>query len=152
MLMMDTPVMEQPSQPQEQFQTWLAHMDDYLEELRTVIPAELAEQLDFSVESLGPLEKHLLSLYASIDEAKAKSAAATINLFSIYVGETIRKNGGGKWTLEADDPDYAYYNLPIIKGFGKNGANTDCPLTLVTAATDRRKGDFIKTVVQYGLE
>lgn len=62
-----------------------------------------------------------------------------------YVGQVFRKKLGGKWTIDYSDKKNAFYGLPQLVGM--NGQRTQiCPLTLVTASTDRRTGSFIRMV------
>ena len=135
--------------PDDAFETWLAHIDDFLEELRASVPEDLEHHLDFSIASLEPLEAHILTRFGSLDEATNKDASSALNLFAVYVGETMRKTGGGIWSIRTDDPEYAFHNKPIITGCGQNGNNTDCPLSLVTASIDRRRGNYLRTVIQH---
>ena len=132
---------------QEQFQTWLAHMSDYLEEFRKTAPPAIAPKLDFSLASLDAVESYILSLYANMDAVTAPSAARMVNLLSIYVGETIRKNGGGRWDIELADESFAFYKRPILRDIGPR-KETDCPMNLVTASVDRRRGTFIRKVAE----
>lgn len=131
------------SAAQERFQHWLAHMDDYLDELMRSVPPDLAARLDYSGESLDAIEARILDRFPSIEHAKAQDAAAEVNLYAIYVGEVFRKALGGRWTLPTDDPKYAYYRLPVLD---YEHRSTICPITLVTASTSRRTGEFIGRV------
>ena len=63
-----------------------------------------------------------------------------------YVGETFRQCLGGKWEIRLDDTHYVYYGIPQLKGLGGRQFVV-CPATLVTAAIDRRRGDFWNMVL-----
>ncbi len=136
------------------FQYWLMDSPDAIERMMDRLPAEVKNQLDYSVESLDVLEAYLLNQYASIDEIK-QEPPDILNGYAIYVGDTFRKVAKSltqiepiKWTIELDDTDNAYYNIPIIR----LGAYVKCPLTLVTSSLDRRRGNYISTILKNFLE
>ena len=134
----------------DQFQTWLAHMDDFLEDLQShSLVTEAGITLDYSIASLDAVEALILKRFPSFEDVKNPDASQDINLFSIYVGETIRKTGGGKWAIDYEDTDNAYFGRPVLKGVGSRGQRTTCPMMLVTASTDRRKGDYLSKVVRH---
>lgn len=131
-------------QRKDSFELWLASMDTYLDQLRASVPDDLT--LDFSLESLKPLQVWLLQHYPDLDAAKA-DMAGTINDAGVYVGETIRKTAGrGKWRLD-DTQGSAFEGLPILVDF-RDGAPV-CPVTLVSASTDRRNPDYLFNVASH---
>src|SRR5262249_35102032 len=130
---------------QDDFEGWLMFMDDTIQQLLDELPEDVAQQLDFTPESLVTLEKWLLSKYASAKAILQPSENWTLDRAARYVGETIRRTAGGVWGIELEKPDYAYYRLPEIR---KEGGWVECPATLVTAAMDRRRGEFMKTIVR----
>ncbi len=77
---------------------------------------------------------------AFLDHSRAHRAAAEVNLYAIHVGEVFRKALGGRWMLPTDDPKYAYYRLPVLDDEPRS---TIWPITLVTASTSRRTGEYI---------
>ncbi len=131
------------------FQHWLIDIPKALERLMQRLPLEVKEKLEYSVESLDVLEEYLLNQYASIQEIK-QAPPDILNGYAIYVGETFRKVLADKtdrdpniWTIELDRSDYVFYNLPLIK----IGAYIDCPMTLVTASLDRRRGNYLSKIL-----
>ncbi|TKD09280.1 hypothetical protein E8A74_12665 [Polyangium fumosum] len=122
-------------------------MSDALDRFMTRLPDELRGKLDFSVSSLDSIEAWLLQRYGSTREMLAASESQVVDGLARYVGETFRRFLGGKWTVQLDDPKFAYYGLPILVGFGKQSAPV-CPHTLVTASADRRKGVYLSTVAK----
>jgi hypothetical protein len=126
-------------------ESWLADMDDALNALLAEVPKPLAAYLDYSIDSLLPLESWILQRFETFDKAIRREAIPTIDRLGRYVGETIRKSIGGDWEIRTDDPDYAYHGMPQVSGRGLTAA--ECPQTLVTAATDRRTGRYIFGVV-----
>ena len=71
----------------------------------------------------------------------APDQAEMLNDVSIYVGETLRKNLGGTWSISFDNESDAYHGVPVIKDYGVH-EETIAPLFLVTASVDRRERDF----------
>jgi hypothetical protein len=126
----------------DQFETWLIEMDDALERLKLSLPQPLCG-MDLGIEALAPLEHHYLSEFPSVEEALLPTSAIRIDSYARFVGETLRTLAGGTWRLETSSPDQAYFGLPVLSG----AYGTICPLTLVTAAADRRTGDFWTTIV-----
>jgi hypothetical protein len=130
---------------QDDFEGWLMFMDDTIQQLLDELPEDVAQQLDFAPDSLVALEKWLLSKYLSTKAILQPSENWTLDRVARYVGETIRRTAGGEWSIELEKPDYAYYRLPEIR---REDGWVVCPATLVTTAMDRRRGNFMKTIVQ----
>jgi hypothetical protein len=124
----------------DDFETWLFSIDDELEEFLQSVSTDFAEKLNYSLDSLLEIEAYILEQYDSIDEIMKASNKRALDRLSIYVGESIRKSIGGNWDIELDDSEDVFYKLPVLRHpkFG-----TECPLTLVTACIDRKKGDYI---------
>lgn len=131
----------------DDFQLWIFNMDDRLEWLRKTLPAELIGRLDYSVESLALLESWILQRYESIEDIKQATEIQLTDALASYVGETFRKQIGGHWDIDLENKQNAYYGLPVITGFEEKPTPV-CPLTLVTASTDRRTGTFISGVLE----
>jgi len=127
----------------DDFQRWLFDMDDSLEELFAYLPADVALAMDYTIDSLEAIEKWLLSKYETHQQVKGD--AEVLDMLSRYVGETIRKVCGGSWDIEQTNEKNAFYRIPVIK---KPGAFAECPVTLVTASLDRRRGDYSAKVVR----
>lgn len=132
-----------PAELQDHFETWLASMDVYLDEVRAAAPDA---KLDYSLESLNALEAFLLDRYPDIDAARA-DMAGMINNAGAYIGETIRKTAGrGKWRLD-DKEDSIFYGMPILVDFRDNDSCS--PVSLASACTDRRRGDYLFSVASH---
>lgn len=124
------------------FETWLASMDVYLDALKAAVPF----QLDYSLESLKPLEAWLLERYPDVAAAKADKAGM-VNNAGAYVGEVIRKTAGrGTWRLD-DKEGSIFRGYPILVDFRDNDKTS--PMSLVTASTDRRRGDYLFSVASH---
>lgn len=131
----------------EEFEHWLAHMDDALEEFKASLPAEVARKLDYSIESLDVLERLLLDRYDSFEAAQRSGNSKFFDGCARYVGETVRKHVGGKWNIVLDDKKNAHYGVPRLEGF-RVSMSPMAPLHMCKAATDRRKGNYISGVIR----
>lgn len=137
-------VLMTPEERQDHFETWHASIYVYLDELRAAVPAEVT--LDYSLNSLKPLEAWLLDRYPDIDAARA-DMAGMINNAGAYIGETIRKTAGrGTWRLD-DDEESIFHGFPILVDF--RDGDSCSPITLASAATDRRRGDYLYSVASH---
>lgn len=130
------------------FEAWLANMDNFLDDLRASLPPETEVQLDYSLASLDVIEALVLAEFPHVDTCRFPESAQRLNLFAAYVGETLRKQAGGTWDIPLGDPDYVWFKLPVIRGYGPHGTGEDSPLSLVTASTDRRTGSFLRRAVE----
>lgn len=130
----------------DDFELWLVEMDDRLEALWQDLPPSLSDQLDYSLASLTALEAWILDRYPSLQELRAPAEKERLDQLAIYVGETLRKNAGGIWDIDLENSRNAYFRMPVIC---KERVFTECPVTLVTACTDRRTGTYIAKVVRY---
>lgn len=127
---------------EDDFEYWLANMDDYLEGFFASLPFELSRKLDSSPESLKHLETFILEQYNSVDEIMTADESKNLNGLSIYIGETFRKNLGGKWQIQLDDEKAANFGVPSLFGIGSK-KRTDAPIYLVTLSISRRRGTLI---------
>ncbi len=128
----------------DEFEYWLASMDDFLEQFIAQFPEEDQLRLDYSPSSLDIVEAWILNSYPNTNAMLSLSESQAVNRAACYVGETFRKKMEGKWDIRLDDPIYAYYSMPIIIW----EKDPECPLTLVTAAADRRTGSYLRTVLE----
>ena len=130
---------------QEGFEGWVAFVDATIQQLFDELGSDVARRLDFTCESLDVLEEWLLNKYESVDEILQPSENWYLDRVAKYVGETIRRTVGGEWGIELGNPSYAYYGLPEIR---TSKGETECPVTLVTASLDRRRGNYIRNIVE----
>lgn len=130
----------------DHFEDWLVDMDDAIDRFLETLPEDLSERLDFSPEALDVLEAWLLERYPSVDAALAETEKETLDGAARYVGETFRRALGGRWDIELDDPNDVNYRLPVLTGF-QGEYSKQSPVTLVTAAVDRRSGNYLRAVL-----
>lgn len=129
----------------DQFQFWLMDMDDAIDRFIRSVAPEIRQQLDHSPQSLDVLEECVLVKYKSPAATRASKEAAFLDGVARYFGEVLRKGTNSKWAISFDDPKFVFHGLPILKG-GKLADIPCCPLTTVTAATDRRTGRYFSTI------
>lgn len=126
----------------EQFQVWLAREVEVRDELEQL----LGEPLGLEPSSLDVVERFLLQRYRTPDDALALSERAVIDAASRHIGLVMLLNvDGAKWAIDLDNPDNAYYRLPIIQLADEA---EECPLFMATAAIDRRTGEYLRSMVE----
>lgn len=130
----------------QDFQYWLADMDDAIERFLNSVPPDVASQLDFSPASLDLLEAWILKRYPSTQAMLPSSEGRLVDGLARYIGEVFRKAIGGRWELRLDDPQYVFHGKPQLAGFWEK-ATPLCPLLLATATADRRTGHFLEAVL-----
>ncbi len=68
-------------------------------------------------------------------------------MLAVYVGETFRKNIGGKWKLDIENEKSAYFQLPILTDSPKINSPI-APHILVTACISSNKGNYISSILK----
>ena len=131
----------------ENFEEWLFEMDDALEGFLDGIGEPTRSQLDFSPASLDRLEGWVLERYSSPEDLMKPEAKPVLDGVARYIGETYRKQIGGRWQIRLDDPKYAFFGLPELTGFSERPTPI-CPHSLATAMTDRRSGTYLRTILE----
>jgi hypothetical protein len=132
------------SEQELDFDAWLTDMDDALDRFLELVPAELAAKLDYSPESLVALERWLLQRYPDLQSLKIDPELALVDGATRYVGETFVRNLGAHWTLNTN-PKNVFYGLPVVTGHPRQ-TTPQCPHKLLSAATARREGAFLRKV------
>lgn len=130
----------------DDFEYWLASMDEMLDDFMSKLPREYRSQLDFSPASLDVLEAWVLEKYPDTISMLSKNESELVNGLACYIGETFRKATNTHWSIRFDDPKFVFFALPIL--VDTNEATLDCPITLATATADRRKGTYLRTVLE----
>jgi hypothetical protein len=137
---MDLEVMRLHSR--EEFQTWLAKDEEVRDELERLV----GEELGPDEPSLDALEAFLLERYRNPDEALRLNERGVLDAAARHIGLVMLLSvDGASWDIDLENEQNVYYRLPIIKL--SDGAE-ECPLSLATAALDRRVGDYLRTIVE----
>lgn len=121
-------------------------MDDAIERFRDRLPADIRDALDGSPESLDALETWILERYPETRAMLADDQAESVDGAGRYIGEVFRRELGGHWDIELDDPAAAFFNLPVLTS--GPGSTPIAPAALATASADRRTGSFLRTVLE----
>jgi hypothetical protein len=128
----------------ENFDNFLDIMDDQLD-----APEEDAAKfgiaLDYSMESLGNLEKLFNEMSKGMDKEKITSLVV---YFARYLGEVFVRNYNGKWALSLDDPKNVYFNTPVIVGHSSIKELDFSPIFVMRAYSLRRKLGLFKTAIE----
>ncbi|MGS2741227.1 hypothetical protein [Sinomicrobium sp. M5D2P17] len=138
---------KEKEEKKENFQEWLFVMDDTLDEFKNIFKKEENVELDFSPASLDTVEQWILKNYDTKEELLKQVNKPVLNMLAVYVGETFRKNIGGKWELDIENEKSAYFQLPILTDSPKISSPI-APHTLVTACISRNKGNYISTILR----
>jgi hypothetical protein len=136
------------SEEREQFEAWLAVMDQRLRDFERELPPAVASRLDGSADSLDALESWLLDRYDSPESMRADGEWGRVNGASRYLGEVIRRELGGEWDIELDKPDSVVARVPIIRRAGTAGTTPIAPIFELSAATDRRTGRYLRDGIE----
>ncbi len=130
---------------EEQFQIWLASDLEARDELYALLGSDPGTGLD----SLDAVETYLLSKYRTPAKILAIGERAILDAAARHVGLVMLLSlDGAEWAIELEDDDNAYYRLPMIR----MDAGEECPLTMLTAALDRRKPGYLRGVAEAYLD
>jgi hypothetical protein len=103
----------------DDFEYWVRDMDDRLSLLMDKLRREVSENLNYSPGSVTILERWLLSKYQLVEDILKESQKQTLDQLSIYLGETFRKNVGGKWNIDLKNSKNVYFSIPVVQRKGK---------------------------------
>lgn len=132
---------EEKERRKDDFEAWVTFIPDEVAELKKMLPKELSETLDYSINSLNNLEKYLLQSYSSETFVNAENKIL-LDRLARYIGLTFKRNiPTSYWDIELDDEKDVYYTLPVIKIKDINLAPFS-PHMLVTTTLDRERGTF----------
>jgi hypothetical protein len=124
-----------------EFELWLANEVEVREELEQL----MGTTLEFDFDSLDVVESFLLERYPTLEAALKLDARPVLDAAARHVGLVMVLNlEGAHWELQLE-PDAMYLGLPIIRL--ADGAE-ECPLSMTTAALDRRSGSYLHGVVE----
>lgn len=129
----------------EDFQLWLVHDVEARDELYELLGGNPGIEL----ESLDRIESYLLSKYRSPTKILAIGERAILDAAARHVGLVmLLAIEGAEWAVDLDD-DNVYSRLPIIR---IDGGAEECPLSMLTAALNRRKPGYLRGVAESYLD
>lgn len=138
------------SYTQENFQDWIFYIDDKMDSFTEEFAKEHNLNLDYSIKSLDELEGWIINNIK--DRFQLKDDPKLLDLLTIYIGETFRKHIGGKWFMDTEDKENAYYMMPVLTSPDYKGEKYIAPLTFATACISRKKGNYISTILKNCME
>jgi hypothetical protein len=134
--------MNSKQEKQDQFEWWITCIPDKINDLKKRLPKDTSAELDYSVHSVDILEQYLLSNF-SLDEVKQDK-----DLWdgcASYISRVYKTNvPKSEWYIELDDDENIFFNKPSLRVVGKVNF---VPHSYVTTAMDRKKGNFISTII-----
>lgn len=135
---------------QENFQEWLILIDFKMDFFTEEFAKEQNLTLDYSLESLDKLEGWILANYDDIK--KLIDDEKMLDYLTIYIGETFRKHLGGKWYIDLKNKKNAYYSMPVLTDPSYRGEVYIAPMTYATACINRKKGNYISTILKNNMQ
>ncbi|UOU98469.1 hypothetical protein MUU74_00540 [Chryseobacterium daecheongense] len=134
------------SYTQENFQEWIFLIGEKMDAFTEDFAKENNLNLDYSIRSLDEIEKWIIGTYPTIKELRDDHKM--LDLLTIYIGETFRKHIGGKWVMDTEDQENAYYMMPTLTSPDYTGEVYKSPRTFATASIPRKKGNYISTILK----
>ncbi len=135
---------------QENFQEWLILIDFKMDFFTEEFAKEQNLTLDYSLESLDKLEGWILANYDDIK--KLIDDEKMLDYLTVYIGETFRKHLGGKWYIDLKNKKNAYYSMPVLTDPSYRGEVYIAPITYATACINRKKGNYISTILKNNMQ
>ncbi|PTM54781.1 hypothetical protein [Desmospora activa] len=130
-----------PNHPE--LQSFLAKRDRELQWFFSSIPAEIAQQLDFSPQSLSVLEQWMLNRYP--DAESTKEDYKWMEPIQVYLGETFRKELGGQWFYCAEE-EHPFAGFHILDAFYDH-PDPLFPGDLIITCLMRRTGSYLEDIL-----
>ena len=121
----------------ENFEEWIILIPFKMEYFTDSFAKESNLKLDYSIESLDEIENWILTNYSEIKD---------------LIGETFRKHIGGEWFIDLKNKKNAYYSMPVLTSHDYIGESYIAPMTFATACINRKKGNYISTIMKNCLE
>ena len=99
----------------EIFKNWVSDLPIRIEAWIVTLNKELKDKLDFSPRSLKDLGEYLVINFDFESFRKLENKKVPDAIVS-YLGETLRINlKGSYWSIDPEDEENLFYNLPVIK-------------------------------------
>ena len=91
---------------QDDFEDWIILIDFKMDYFMGEFAKEQNLKLDYSIESLDEIEGWILANYKEVNDLIADRKM--LDYLTVYVGETIRKNLGGKWVIDLENKENVF--------------------------------------------
>lgn len=126
----------------EDFQVWLASDVEARDDLYAMMPGDPGRDMA----SLDALEAFLLARYDDPEQALKAAEQEVLDGAARHIGLVmVLALGEASWSIDLEDADHVYYRLPVVR---LESGVRECPLSLATAALDRRQPGWLRGVVQ----
>ncbi len=132
---------------QEDFDAWVADMESELDQLMEQLPEEVADQLDYSPQSLIVLEALLLDVFETPEGLMSHSDGLLLDRLSRYLGQSLidAADGEGGWGINLDRPEVEPYQVPVVQ-VGVAGV-VYTPATQLLEAVVKGDGEVLSRLV-----
>ncbi|MCU0351655.1 MAG: hypothetical protein MUF43_12655 [Flavobacterium sp.] len=135
---------------EEQFNWWLTIMPDVLLYLST-LPKEVRTRLDYSVESLDVLERHIIENF-DLQEMEHSENKMAVDLFARYIGQTFKKNLTDViWEMETRVGWFGC-GFPLLNKRDNKPFTKQSPYSFVFGALDRKSGNYLSNILKHNIE
>ena len=124
------------------YQVWSVFRHDYIHNFIVTLSVEDQKALDFSIEALNIVEAWLLNKFPNLEAFFEGNDEPDLDGIMCYIGETFRKNLGGKWGINLDNPDEDYYQIPVIINSENVLIPIISPLHIMIKAINKHMGSY----------
>ena len=132
---------------EDNFAWWLNIMPDEMPRL-SILPKDVRDQLDYSLDSLDVIEKYITDNYTP-EEIRDWRNKFACDIFVRYIGETFRRNFPELyWCFDPVDEASDHYGMPVLCTLEKKSPPLT-PTVWVTALIHRREGNFLRSQAKF---
>lgn len=130
------------------FEWWITCIPDKINRLEALLPANVYNKLDYSLDSLALLGEYVCDTIQSIEVLKQNDELW--DCLASYIGTTYRRNvSTAEWRIELTDEKNIYFSVPALRTKG----NTNFyPKYEITAMIDRKRKDFLQAITKKHIE
>ena len=125
----------------DKFNDWLVIHMDQIEWWLDELPDDLEEKLDYSIDSLLPLEEYLLSMNKRFGDSMTEDEEWACECATRYVGEIFYYEIDARWYVELD-PEHPFYPHYVMKSMS-DGGTLCCPILMIHTALQLRDGRYL---------
>lgn len=135
--------MKSKQELEDDFHWWITCIPDNIDKLEFLIPKDLYDNLDYSIDSLISIGSFIID-NETVETIMKKSDLW--NGIASYIGVVYEKNvPTAKWTVGLEDEKNLYYGIPALR---TDGMTNFYPLYEITAMIDRKRPDFLYAITK----
>lgn len=128
------------------FDEWLKEIPQKLDYMTNTFAQRYNLNLNCSITSLDQLEDWILKQYDVASDLKEEEE--TLDLLTVYVGETYIKHIGGEWCFEKENPKSLFHDQIVLKYVEDNDIYFRSPRLLCTTCISRKRGTLLSSTLQ----